>query len=140
MQGRENGEKPQFGQFFDDFELKYLQIENFSEKQISFKLKVIFSTNFRPKTKTMVRAVFEKSNKVSDFGLIWKPFREYLRIQNFFQKTGSVTFLPLQFPNFIQKIRKFLRAVSEKTALPTNQPTNYQQQHRFNRTWLTPIQ
>ena len=27
MQGRENGEKPQFGQFFDDFELKYLQIE-----------------------------------------------------------------------------------------------------------------
>ena len=32
MQGRENGQKTQFGQFFDDFELKYLQIENFSEK------------------------------------------------------------------------------------------------------------
>ena len=23
---------------------------------------------------------------------------------------------------------------------PTNQPTNYYQQHRFYRTWLTPVQ
>ena len=100
------------------------KITNFSEKQVSFKLKVIFSTNFRPKTKKIVRAVFEKNIKVSDFGLIWRPFREYLQIKNFFQKSGSVTFLPLQSPNFMQKIRKILRAVSEKTALPTNQPTN----------------
>ena len=85
MQSRENGEKPQFGQFFDDFEFKYLQIANFSEKQILFKLKVvIFSTNFRPKTKKIVRAVFEKNIKVSDFGLIWRPFREYLEIKFFF--------------------------------------------------------
>ena len=27
-----NGQKPQFGQFFDDFEAKYLEIANFSEK------------------------------------------------------------------------------------------------------------
>ena len=44
----------------------------------------------------------------------------------------------------MQKIRKILRAVSEKTTLPnnkpTNQPTNYYQQHRFYRTWLTPVQ
>ena len=26
MQSRENGQKPQFGQFFDDFEVKYVQI------------------------------------------------------------------------------------------------------------------
>ena len=32
MQSRENGEKPQFGQFFDDFEAKYLEIAIFSEK------------------------------------------------------------------------------------------------------------
>ena len=121
MQSRENGQKPQFGQFFDDFEVKYLQIANFSEKQVSFKLKVIFSTNFRPKTKKIVRAVSEKNIKVSDFGLIWRPFREYLQIQNFFQKSGSVTFLPLQSPNFMQKIRKIRRTVSEKTALQTNQ-------------------
>ena len=100
------------------------KITNFSEKQVSFKLKVIFSTNVRPKTKKIVRAVFEKNIKVSDFGLIWRPFREYLQIKNFFQKSGSVTFLPLQSPNFMQKIRKILRAVSEKTVLPTNQPTN----------------
>ena len=77
--------------FFDDFEVKYLQITNFSEKQISFKLKVIFSTNFRPKTKKIVRVVFEKNIKASDFGLIWRPFREYLQLKNFFQKSGSVT-------------------------------------------------
>ena len=40
----------------------------------------------------------------------------------------------------MQKIRKIFSAVSEKTALPTNQPTNYYQQHRFYRTWLTPVQ
>ena len=32
MQSRENGQKPQFGQFFDGFEVKYFQIANFSEK------------------------------------------------------------------------------------------------------------
>ena len=32
MQSPENGQKPQFGQFFDNFEVKYLQIANFSEK------------------------------------------------------------------------------------------------------------
>ena len=30
----------------------------------------------------------------------------------------------------MQKVRKILRAVFEKTALPTNEPTNYYQQHR----------
>ena len=44
----------------------------------------------------------------------------------------------------MQKIRKILRAVSEKTALLTNQPTNQQtnhyQQHRPYRTSLTPVQ
>ena len=95
MQSRENGQKPQFGQFLDDFEVKYFQFTNFSEKWVSFKLKVIFSTNFRPKTKKIVRAVFEKNIKVSNFGLIWRRFHKYLQIKNFFQKSGSVTFLPL---------------------------------------------
>ena len=96
----------------------------FLKKKVTFKLKVIFSTNFRPKTKKVVRAVFEKNIKVSDFGLIWRPFCEYLQIKNFFQKSGSANFLPSQSPNFMQKIRKILRTVSEKTTLPTNQPTN----------------
>ena len=124
MQSQENDQKPQFGHFFDNFEVKYSPIGNFSEKQVSLKLKVIFSTNFRPKTKKVIRTIFDKNIKVSDFGLIWRCFREYLRIKNFFQKSGSITFLLLESPNFMQKIRKILRAISEKTALPINQPTN----------------
>ena len=62
--------------FFDDFEAKYLETAK-QEKQVSFKLKIIFSTNFRPKIKKIVRSVFEKNIKVSDFGVIWRLFREY---------------------------------------------------------------
>ena len=138
MQSQKNGQKPQFGQFFDDFEVRYLKNANFSEKQVLFKLKVIFSTTFRPRTKKIIRAVLEENIKMSAFGLIWRLFREYLQIKNFFQKSGSVTFLPLQSPNFMQRIRKILGAVSEKPALPTNQPTIYYQQHRSYRTSLTP--
>ena len=29
MQSRENGQKPQFGQFFDDFAAKYLELQFF---------------------------------------------------------------------------------------------------------------
>ena len=94
LQSRENGQKPQFGQFLDDFEAKYLEFANFSEKQVSFKLKVIFSTKFRRKNKKIVRAVFEKNIKVSDFEIICRLFREYLQ-KNFFQKSDPVNFLPL---------------------------------------------
>ena len=97
MQSSKNGQKPQFRQFFDNFEAKYLEIENFSKKQISLKFMVIFSTNFRSKTKKIVRAVSEKNIKVSDFGLIWRLFRKYLQIKNVLQKSNefSVNFLPL---------------------------------------------
>ena len=82
-------------QSFDDFEVKYLQIENF--------LKIRFHSNWKSylvlisgqKPKKIVWAVFEKNIKLSDFGLIWRRFREYLQIKNFFQKSGSVTFLLL---------------------------------------------
>ena len=40
----------------------------------------------------------------------------------------------------MQKIKKIFTAVSEKTTLSTNQPTNYYQQHRSCRTSLTPVQ
>ena len=115
-------------ELLETFQSTYVSLPFFQfsriKKQVSFKLKVVFSTNFRPKTKQNVRAIFEKNIKVSDFGLIWRPFCEYLQIKNFFQKSSSVTFPPIQFPNLIQKIRKILRVVSEKTTLPTNQPTN----------------
>ena len=95
------------------------------------------------KIRKILRAIFKNTAlptnqpniAVSDFGLIWRRFCEYLQINNFF-KYPAVTFLPLQSPNFLQNIRKILRAVSEKTVLPTN----YYQQHRFFRTSLTPVQ
>ena len=61
MQSRENGQKPQFGQFLDNFEAEYLEITNFSEKHVSFILKIIFSTYFRPKIRKILRAVSEKT-------------------------------------------------------------------------------
>ena len=57
-------------------------------------MKLTFSTNFRPKTKKIVRAIFEKNIKGSDFELIWRPFRKNLQIKIFFGKFDSVTFLP----------------------------------------------
>ena len=63
MQSRENNQKPQFGQFLDDFKAKYLEIPNFSEKYVSFKLKFIFSTNFRPKTTKLLEPVVRKISK-----------------------------------------------------------------------------
>ena len=69
-------------------EVKYIQIVNFSENYISFKLKFIFSTNFRQKNKKNGRVVFEKNIKVSDFGLILRPFCKYLQLKIFFQKSG----------------------------------------------------
>ena len=81
----EMAENLNLGNFFDDFEAKYLEIANFSKKQVSFKLKVIFSANFRPKIKKIVGAVFKENIKVPDFGLTWRPFRKYLQIKNFFR-------------------------------------------------------
>ena len=86
-------------------------------------MKVIFSTNFRPKTKKIVVTVFDKNIKVSNFGLIWKPFREYLQIKIFFQKFGSVTFL--SFLTSCKKSEKCLELFLRKLRYqPTNQPTN----------------
>ena len=68
--------------------------------------------------------------------LIWKPSFEYLQIKIFFQKSASVFFLLLKSPNFMEKLRKILTAISEKTALPTN----YYQQHQSYRTLITPVQ
>ena len=60
---------------------------------------------------------------MSDFGLIRRPFYEYLQIKNFLKKSGSVTFLPLQSPNFMQKSQKSLEPFLRKLRCqPTNQP------------------
>ena len=63
-------------------------------KKVSLKLKVIFSINVKPKTKKILEPFLRKIS-VPDFGLIWRPFCKYLQITNCFQKSCSVTFLPL---------------------------------------------
>ena len=127
--------------FFDDFEVKHLEIANSSEKQVSFKLRVIFSTNFWPKTKKIVRAVFEKNTKVSDFGLIWRLFREYLQIKNFFFKILALWLFYLCSPlTSFKKSEKSLAPFFEKTALTNYQPTNHYQQQQPCRSLLTQVQ
>ena len=108
----------------------------FLKKKVTFKLKVIFSTNFRPKTKKVIRAVFEKNIKVSDFGLIWRPFCKYLQINNFFQKFGSVTF----FNSPLTSCKKSEKSLEPFLRKLRYQPTNYYHQHRSYRTSLEPVQ
>ena len=111
-------------------------------------MKVKFSTNFWRKNKKIVRVVFEKNIKVSHFGLMWRRFREYLQIKNFFQKSGCITFLPLKSSNFMQRIRNAFtnscligwlvgwKLRYQPTNQQTNQPNSYYQQQRLYGTWL----
>ena len=109
---------------------EYLQINNFFQISGSVTFLPLQSPNFMQKAKKPLEPFLRKLRyqptnqpniKKSEFVLIWRRFCEYFQINNFFQKSGSVTFLPLQSPNFMQKIKKILKVVSEKTALPTKQ-------------------
>ena len=66
--------------------------------------------------KLRCQPTYQPNIKVSDFGLIWRGFCGYLQINNFFQISSSVTFLSLQSPNFLPKIRKILGADSISTS------------------------
>ena len=85
----------------------------------------MFSTNVRPKTKKIVRAVFWEKYQSIWFWANFRPFCEYLQIENFFQKSGSVTFYlysPLtSCKKWEKSLEPFLRKLRYK---PTNQPTN----------------
>ena len=113
-------------------------------------MKVIFTTNFRPKTEKYPYSRFwEKYQKqVYDFRLIWRHFCEYPKSRIFFKNLALWLFYFYSPLTSCKKSKQSLRAVAEKMALPTNQPTNqstnqptnYYQQHRFYKIWLTPIQ
>ena len=103
--------------FFDDFEVKYRQC--FITIEGTY---YIFSTNFRPKTKTVVRAVFEKNISV----WFWANLEAFSRIspdQDFFSKMWLCHFSAFIVPWLHAKNQK---TVSEKKLfpLPTSQPTN----------------
>ena len=61
----------------------------------------------------IVRAVFEIWTKNIKNAPKMGVFPHLRPPKIFFQKSGSVTFVPLWCTNFMQKIRKILRAVSE---------------------------
>ena len=57
--------------------------------------------------------------------VIWRPFHKYLQINFFFlSKIRLCDFSTFIVPKLHAKHEKILRAISEKTALPTNQPSN----------------
>ena len=136
MQSQESHQKPQFEQFFDDFQVKYLQSTNFSKKQVSFKNTVLFSTNFKSKNKKIVRAVFEKHVKVSDFGLIGDYFANISKSRIFFKNPALSPFYLYSPLSSCKKSEISLEPFLGKLHY---QPTNYQQ-HRSYRTSLTPVQ
>ena len=85
MQSPKNGHKHQFGQFFYDFEVKYLQIVNFSEKR--------FHSNWR--SYLVLTSGRKPKNRLSRFGekyqsiWFWANLETFSRIspnQDFFSK------------------------------------------------------
>ena len=85
----------------------------FSEKPSSVTFLHLWFLNFMQKIRKILRADFEKIIKESIFEAIWTVLPKFWENQIFSEKSGSVTFLQLWSPNFMQKIRKILRAVSE---------------------------
>ena len=62
----------------------------------------------------IVRVVCSQKSKNIKFGPFGAHLPQKRGIRCFFGKSGSVTFFHLYSPNFMQEIRKILRAISEK--------------------------
>ena len=107
----------------------------FLKNTVSFKLKVIFSTTFRPKTKKIVRAVLEKNESV----WFWANLESFLPKspnQEFFSKIRLSLFYLYSPLTSCKKSEKSLEPFLRKLRY---QPTNYQQ-HWSYRTSLTSFQ
>ena len=87
MQCRENRQKPQFGRFFDDFEVNISKLQIFLKNRFHSNWRSYLVLTSGRKPKKSLEPFLRKISKVSDLGLIWRPFREYLQIKNFFQKS-----------------------------------------------------
>ena len=88
MQSRENGQKPQFGQCFDDFEVKYLQIANFSENRFHSNLRSYLVLTSGEKQKNLRESFLRKIWKC----LIWANLDTFFPIspnqEVFFKNQG----------------------------------------------------
>ena len=136
MQSRENGQKPQFGQFFDGFEVKYLQIAIFSEKNK-------FHSNWRPYLEFQAK---NQKNRLSRFWekdqSVWfwanlETFSWISPIQDFFSKIQASLFYLYSLLTSCEKSEKSLEPFLRKLCY---QPTNYYQQQSSYRTSLTLVQ
>ena len=133
---------------------KNLNLGNFSTisrpniPTLQFFLKNRFYSNWRSyvvltsgqKPKKIVRAVFEKNISV----WFWANLETFSRIspnQEFFSKIRLSLFYLYSPLTSCKKSEKSLEPFLRKLRYqPTNQPTNYYQQHRSCRTSLTPVQ
>ena len=77
-------------------------------------------------TREILGGNLEKRSKESIFGPFWALFAQIWANGIFPEKSGSVTFLRLWTPNFMQEIRKIVGANSEKKWLWTDGLTDGQ--------------
>ena len=87
------------------------------------KLRNIMFFHFKHKKVHINGLDFQQNCKNPILGLIWPLFGQKQGNRIFPEKLGSVTFLHLWTPNFMQKIRKNSWANSEKSVLLTYLPT-----------------
>ena len=67
----------------------------------------------------------QKTSFLGHFGLIWAHLAQFGHNEIFFEKSGSVTFLPLWSPNLMQKIRTIPWLHSEINVLRTVRLTDW---------------
>ena len=92
---------PDFGLIWGTF-CEYLQIKYFFKNPALWLLYLYSPLTLWKKSEKSLELFLRKlryqsTNQpiITDFGLIWRPFCKYFQIKNLFQKSGSVTFLPL---------------------------------------------
>ena len=122
MQSRENGQKPQFGQFFDDFGIKYLQIVNFSEKHVSFKLKVYLVLTSGQNPKKSLEPFLKKISECLILGYFGDLFANISKSRIFFKNPALSLFYLYSPLTSCKKSEKSLEPLLRKLRYqPTNQ-------------------
>ena len=108
----------------------FLTISRSNISKLRIFLKNRFNSNWRSylvltsgqKLKKSLEPFFEKNIKVSDFGLIWRPFGQYLQIKSFFKNSALWLFYLYSPLTSCKKSEKFLLPFLRKLRYqPTNQ-------------------
>ena len=89
----------------------------FTDRQFQQNHKGSYDAWFEPKKSTHQWTIF-LLNKKKPILVVFLDIIPKMRF--FYQKSSSVSFLPLRHPNFMRSFRKILWAILEKTHLPTD--------------------